>query len=230
MNNPFIIGPATLYCGDAYEIRPTLGRMDCDCIDPAYKFNAVGAGKFRAARQATDMLIEEGLDQGFDHKIINPLLCGSAIVFCHPDQLVDLGGYLKGNFRRSILLQWIKENPAPHRNKNYLFDCEPYFHAWNEGFHPVGEHHDMHRHVFAPTAASKIHNHPTVKPDKVMDKILRNINGHTICDSFMGTGSTGVAAIRAGKTFTGIEKNPKHFETAIRRITAAWEEAKELTA
>lgn len=38
----------------------------------------------------------------------------------------------------------------------------------------------------------------------------------------MGTGSTGVAAIRAGKTFTGIEHNPKHFQTAIQRISDAW--------
>ena len=40
----------------------------------------------------------------------------------------------------------------------------------------------------------------------------------------MGTGSTGVAAIRAGKRFTGIELNPTYFATALRRITAAVEE------
>lgn len=46
----------------------------------------------------------------------------------------------------------------------------------------------------------------------------------TICDPFMSTGSTGVAAIRAGKRFVGIEHNPKHFETALTRIRAAIEE------
>jgi DNA modification methylase len=55
-----------------------------------------------------------------------------------------------------------------------------------------------------------------------MDKIMRNIAGQTVCDPFMGTGSTGVAAIRAGKTFTGIEHNPKHFETACRRMEEAF--------
>ena len=38
----------------------------------------------------------------------------------------------------------------------------------------------------------------------------------------MGTGSTGTAAIRAGKVFTGIEHNPRHFATAVTRINAAW--------
>ena len=66
--------------------------------------------------------------------------------------------------------------------------------------------------------------HPTVKPDELMAKIISNVAGETICDPFMGTGSTGVAALRAGTTFTGIEHNPTHFATAVQRITAAWAE------
>ena len=57
-----------------------------------------------------------------------------------------------------------------------------------------------------------------------MAKILRNVAGDRICDPFMGTGSTGVAALRAGKRFFGIEHNPKHFETAVRRISDAWDQ------
>lgn len=40
----------------------------------------------------------------------------------------------------------------------------------------------------------------------------------TVCDPFMGTGTSGVAALRAGKRFVGIEHSPQHFETAVRRI------------
>jgi len=40
----------------------------------------------------------------------------------------------------------------------------------------------------------------------------------------MGTGSTGIAALRAGKRFTGIEHNPKHFNTAVQRLRAVWAE------
>jgi DNA modification methylase len=222
MVEPVIIGDATLYCGDAYEIRPTLGWMDADVCDPPYLFDNSGGGKWRNDRGASDQIVDEGLTEGFDHRIINPLLCGAAVVFCHGDQIAALKAYLDGSFRRVAMLHWLKSNPAPHRNKHYLADKEDYFHAWNAGYHPVGEHHDMHRHVTAPVQPSKLFGHPTVKPDSVMDKIIANVNGATICDSFTGTGSTGVAAIKAGKQFFGIEKNERHFAVACSRLADAY--------
>lgn len=50
---------------------------------------------------------------------------------------------------------------------------------------------------------------------------MANVAGMSVCDAFMGTGATGVAAIRAGKRFVGIDHNPVHFETAARRIASA---------
>lgn len=215
------IGPATLCLGDAYEIRPTLGWFDADVMDPQYEFNNSGGGAFRKARGASDQIVAEGLDQGFDHAVINPLLCGAVVVFCHNDQLPKLLPYLDGSFHRFVVNFWAKPNPSPHRNKHYLADTEPYIHAWNRGHAPVGEHHDMHRWISAGSMPSKLFGHPTVKPEAVMAKIIRNVAGQSICDPFMGTGSTGVAAIRAGKRFVGIERNPVHFETACERVRAA---------
>ena len=229
------IGPAdapiaTLYLGDAYIIRPQLGWMDADIMDPQYLFDNSGGGAFRKSRHGANMIVEEGLDQGFDHRIINPLLCGSVVTFCHNDQLPVLIPYLNGLFRRFVLLGWIKPNPSPMANKHYLADVEPYIHAWNQGWHPQGEHHDKHRWVSAGSMPSKVFGHPTVKPQPVMDKIVRNVSGRTICDPFMGTGSTGVAAIKAGRRFFGIEHNPRHFETAVTRLTAAWQQLQEQRA
>lgn len=48
------IGPATLYLGDAYEIRPTLGWFDHDVTDPQYEFDNSGGGEFRQARGASE--------------------------------------------------------------------------------------------------------------------------------------------------------------------------------
>jgi len=215
------IGPHRLWLGDGYAIRPRLGWMDVDCMDPQYEFNNSGGGAWRKARGASDQIVEEGLTKGFDHSIINPLQCGAVVVFCHDNQIAKLRAYLDGTFHRVATLHWIKPNPAPHRNKHYLSDKEDYFHAWNRDFHPVGAHHDMHRHLTAPSVPQKTFGHPTVKPEALMDKIMRNVNGRTVCDPFMGTGSTGVAAIKAGKVFTGIEHNPVHFQTAVNRIFAA---------
>ncbi len=230
MTAPVIIGPATLYCGDAYSIRPVIGRVDVDVMDPPYDFDNSGGGEFRKARGASDKIVEEGLDQGFDHLIINPLFCSSVFVFCHNDQLPKLLPYLAGSFHRSVVLFWQKPNPSPMANRHYLADTEPFIHAWNKGSHPQGGHHDKHRFILSGSTPSKLYKHSTVKPDAVMDKIMRNANGETICDPFMGTGSTGVAAIKAGKRFYGIEHNEAHFATAVRRITAAWEATEGLAA
>ncbi len=212
------VGNATLYLGDAYEIVPTLGHVLL-VMDPPYEFDNSGGGEYRKARGASDQIVEEGLDQGFDHSIINTLLHRSAIIFCHNDQLPELLGFLAANFFRVCVNVWVKPNPPPHRNRHYLADTEFFVHAWQHGFHPVGQHHDMHRHVTANPPPSKVFNHPTVKPDAVMDKIVRNVPDGVICDPFMGTGSTGLAALKAGRRFIGVEKNPAHFETAVRRLT-----------
>lgn len=221
------IGPHRLYQADAYALRPRLGFFDAEVMDPPYKFRASGGGAFRKTRNYLEMIVSDGLDQGFDHTIINPLLCGSVIVFSHNDQLPVLLPYLNGLFHRFALCTVIKKNPVPMRNKHYLPDLELYTHAWNHGFHPIGDHHDMHRHVSSYTYRANLRGlkHGTVKADNVMMKILRNVQGNTVIDPFMGTGSTGVAAIRTGKVFTGIEKNPDHFLTAVDRIAAAYQAA-----
>jgi hypothetical protein len=95
------IGPHRLWLGDAYAIRPMLGWFDADVLDPPYLFHASGGGAFRARRPHLDQIRKERLDQGFDLRIINPLLCGAVIVFCHNDQLPDVLAHCRGNFRRS---------------------------------------------------------------------------------------------------------------------------------
>lgn len=66
--------------------------------------------------------------------------------------------------------------------------------------------------------------HISQKPVKVMEWCLQFINGQTILDPYMGSGSTGVAAIRGGRTFIGIEIDPSHFATACRRIEDAYKQ------
>jgi DNA methylase len=216
------IGPHRLYHGDAYYIRPQLGWFDADVMDPPYIIKTSGGGSFRKHRPYLDQIQQEGLDRGFDHAIVNPLLCGAAIVFCHNNQVPGVSTMLDGLFHRFALCFWQKTTPMPVANKHYVPELEIYLHAWNRGFHPAGELVDLKRVFACRSRALKDFGHPTVKPDELMAKIIRNVSGLTICDPFMGTGSTGVAAIRAGRTFTGIEHNAQHFATACRRIEHAW--------
>ena len=218
------IGPHRLFLGDAYAIRPELGWMDADVMDPPYVIRATGAGKYRKRRPMMDQLIADGLHTGFDMQIINPLLCGAAVVFSHNDQLAELLAVAKGNFLRHALCVWQKTNPQPVANKHYRPDSEFYVHAWNAGYHPDGAIADKLRvSRFSSPRGKARFGHPTTKPDELMDKIMSNVRGQHICDAFMGTASTGVAAIKAGKIFTGIERKAQYFETAVARIRAAYE-------
>jgi DNA modification methylase len=45
--------------------------------------------------------------------------------------------------------------------------------------------------------------------------------GDVICDPFMGSGSTGVACMRLGRRFVGIELDPRYFDIACKRIEEA---------
>ena len=63
-------------------------------------------------------------------------------------------------------------------------------------------------------------NHPTVKPTALMAYLCRLITpmGGTILDPYMGSGSTGKAAVREGFSFVGIELDQDYYEIAKARV------------
>jgi DNA modification methylase len=64
--------------------------------------------------------------------------------------------------------------------------------------------------------------HPTQKPVDLMAWSLNFATGaQTVCDPFMGSGTTGVACAMMGKAFTGIERERKYFDIACERIARA---------
>jgi site-specific DNA-methyltransferase (adenine-specific) len=62
--------------------------------------------------------------------------------------------------------------------------------------------------------------HPYQKPIELLSVICQAscLEGDTVLDPYMGSGSTGVACIKEGINFIGCEIDPKHFATARRRI------------
>jgi site-specific DNA-methyltransferase (adenine-specific) len=66
-------------------------------------------------------------------------------------------------------------------------------------------------------------NHPTVKPLELVERLIRLFTdeGDTILDPFMGSGTTGVACMRTGRKFIGIEKDESYYEIACKRIADA---------
>lgn len=64
-------------------------------------------------------------------------------------------------------------------------------------------------------------HHPTQKPVKLYNTLISRTPGTTVFDPFMGVGSSGVAAIKAGRNYIGIELVSKYFDVAKKRISAA---------
>jgi len=75
--------------------------------------------------------------------------------------------------------------------------------------------------------------HPTPKPEKIMTRLVNAVSGKTVFDPFMGSGTTGVACAKLGRSFIGCEINPEYFAIAKRRIEQAeqqpalWHEAQQ---
>ena len=225
-----VIGNCTIYLGDCTAIVPTLGMIDAVVSDPPYEFETSGGGKFRSKRPNMDQIAAGGLDQGFDHSVFTSKQFGSAVFFAHNDQWADLLPYLASQYDRYAIIPWMKPNAMPVANKHYRPDIEIYVHAWNSGFHPVGDLHQKKRFIIAKNGQDSDVAHPTVKPQAVMSKIICNVAGQVVLDPFMGSGSTGVACVNAGRSFIGIERHEPYFEIACERIRKAHAQSDMLVA
>lgn len=64
--------------------------------------------------------------------------------------------------------------------------------------------------------------HPTTKPLALMLALVADFTdeGETVLDPFAGSGTTGVACLRLGRRFIGIERDPRYFELAVERLRA----------
>lgn len=120
---------------------------------------------------------------------------------------------------------WHKKNPMPRNmNLHFINSTESWIYFTYGGKTGTFNNEGKAIHDFIETSTisvgeKKYGKHPTQKPEKLMDffvKILSN-QGDTVLDPFMGSGSTGVAALRHGRDFIGIELNDKYFEIAEKR-------------
>jgi len=71
--------------------------------------------------------------------------------------------------------------------------------------------------VMKPDRSNK---HPAPFPVELPMKAIEATNDGVVCDPFMGSGTTAIAAIRSGRRFVGIEVDPRHFDMACDRIKA----------
>jgi hypothetical protein len=207
------IGNATLYLADYAEVLPLLPKVEALIIDPPYEIAAQGGGIGAKRKYLTD--IDGHIDAGFDMGMLSGF--DNWLVFCGKPQLMDLMQKATAQGLRWQLRTWNKTNPTPLTNGNYLPDTEYMVHAFKTH---VWE--GKKRWVVGNVEKSGF-DHPTVKPQYVMVDALQcaTNRGDTVLDCFMGSGSTGVACMSMGRRFIGVEREPKYFDIACRRIEDA---------
>jgi DNA modification methylase len=209
-----VIGDATLYLGDCMDVLPLLQKVDVLVTDPPYEIIASGGGIGGKCKYLAD--IRGHLDNGFDIGMLS--VFENWLVFCGKPQLMDLMMQATNQGLRWQLRTWNKTNPTPLTNANYLPDTEYMVHAFKTHVWQGKK-----RWIVGNVEKSGF-DHPTVKPQYVMLDALQCASnyGDMVLDCFMGSGSTGVACMNLGRKFTGIEREPKYFEIACRRIEQAY--------
>jgi site-specific DNA-methyltransferase (adenine-specific) len=198
-----IIGDATLYLGDCMDILPTLGKVDAVITDPPYGISF--------AAQPTKWQRRAGKKpEGWDDSTVLDI----DLVRSMGDVQVIWGGNYYPLPPVRGWLTWFKPDAPPSMGHFEM--------AWTNLDRNA-------RQISCSISATNPERvgHPTQKPLAVMVWTLEQAGKpETILDPFMGSGTTGVAAIQLGRKFIGIEREPNYFAIACDRITRAYAQGK----
>ena len=206
-------GNVQLYCADCRDVLRTLDKVDAIVTDPpygiAYQRGRGGRGKHN--RRNDEAII--GDQAPFDP---SPLLTYENVLMWGADhyrqRLPNGGRFLAWN-KLGGLQPWDDF-------------CDVEF-AWHNRKGAARIFNWMWKGICANKAGENNgrRDHPTQKPIALMKWSIEQVGeAATILDPFMGSGTTGVAAIQLGRKFIGIEIEPKYFDIAVRRISAAYSE------
>lgn len=211
------IGLATLYLGDCREIAPTLPRPAAVISDPPYGMawntdstRFTGGGRKRGdGREDWGAIAQDA--EPFDPA---PWIAAA-------DAVVLMGAnHYAQRLPVGRTLVWIKKHPDLFGT--FLSDCEI---GWASGGYGV---YAFYKQFPPPSRMAEglggAVAHPTQKPIAFMRWCIEQAKvsaGGVILDPYMGSGSTGVAAVQMRHPFVGIEIEPRYFDVACRRIEDA---------
>ena len=206
-----VIGDAELYLGDCLDIMPTLDKVDAVVTDPPY-----GIGE-SAAKNNSRGKCAPVTDYGSDNWDSNPASAEHiSLMLGVSDHQIIFGGNYFDLPPTKCWLVWDKQN-----GKNDFADCELAWTNLNKAVRLI-----IHRWAGMLQQNMKEKEkryHLTQKPVPVMAWCIRHIpeGSNTILDPFMGSGTTGVAAVQEGRKFIGIEIDEGYFDIACNRIEEA---------
>lgn len=199
----------TLYLGDCLDVLPTLGKVDAVVTDPPYGLGSSwGNGDGWQGRCGKGRLWK-GTPE-WDHQAADV----SFLDLSKPC-IIWGGNYFDSLPAQKGWLVWDKGADIVQAQAELAWtNCAPTVRVCR--LSPLG--------VFGNAGKNEeVKFHPTQKPVRLMQWCLSFLPDgcELIADPFMGSGTTGVACVNTGRRFIGIEKEPKYFEIALKRIREA---------
>lgn len=228
------IGDCTLYLGDSIELLPTLS-VDHVIGDPPYEdelHKAMGRIQRNDGREMVDDLGFDGVNAGRAAIAAAAVSASSGwvILFTLAEGVRAWRDDLQAvKAKWDTTCFWIKPDSSPRfngqgpaRGAECFVTCwaGTGYRRWNGG----GK-----RGVYTHCVnQGRQGEHPTEKPVPLMMEIVADFTrpGETVCDPFMGSGTTGVACAKSGRAFVGIEQNERWFDLSCRRIEEAYRQPK----
>jgi DNA modification methylase len=201
------IGDATLYLGDCQDILPTLPKVDAVITDPPYGMRRDGKPKSTSRHGGHKGYEFLGWDDGTPpRKVFEAIF-----------ELSNVQVIWGGNFFTQYLppsMGWLFWDKGQRISQS---DGELAFTNIQKALRVF----TLNRAAIAQDGAV----HPTQKPLALIKWCIEQA-GHpqTILDPFMGSGTTGVAAVQMGRKFIGIEREPSYFDIACERIENAYKQ------
>lgn len=217
-----IIGNAELWLGDCREILPALPEVDAVITDPPYGISdspiqgqgrtGKRIGRVNDWHPKTDWDDEINAEWG---RLLSQL---SDVIawFGHWRKRTEVEASISHPIRCELI--WAKDChvgppcPAAMRDERiWVFSAS--------GLKPNRFETTVWDEPIIPTFARK--DHKNEKPIRLMERLVSWIPCDSVLDPFMGSGTTGVACMNLGRSFIGIEREPKYFDIACRRIEDA---------
>lgn len=230
-----VIGRATLIQADCRDVLPLLGKVDAVIGDPPYSVSVAGSkfiGRPGNGVRNLDFFAGDTDWAAMTNLVVNAFdmatetLPKTVVVWCGHRQIGPLVSMLEAKGYTTRMLFWRKSCPPPAppgsgfaqsvEQAIYAYLPRRIWNGWQYDFNCFET--DSYR--FGQPG--KV-GHPTQKPIELMkwniDKLTDS--NQTILDPFMGSGTTGCAAVLRNRKFIGIEIDPGYFDIACKRIEDA---------
>jgi site-specific DNA-methyltransferase (adenine-specific) len=207
------IGSATLYHGDCFQIMPTLDSVEAVVTDPPFGIGFAYRTYDDSPKRYADMMRRLV-------PLVNQLTDGGPCFMWQSPLKADQ--WHKWFPRGYRIIAACKLYP-PRPGKSNCLSWDPILFWSNNSSLRDDLPKDWHLADLRPYDGYQSDNPvPCPRPLAQLEFICQAIRAKLILDPFMGSGTTGVACVQAGKHFIGIEQDPVYFEYACKRIERAY--------